>query len=67
MSWITDCKKKAKALPVELRRKFVEEIWRGKTIGDARAAVGIEFDEAVGIIELNLVCRKILLPPDQVK
>lgn len=36
--------------PREKRQKFLDEIWSGKTIGEAYAAAGISFDVACEVM-----------------
>ena len=54
MDWMEICKKKALELTKEKRQEFLDLIWQGKTIKEAYTGCGITFDEANGIIMLNI-------------
>ncbi|MBI3584222.1 MAG: hypothetical protein HY096_09795 [Nitrospinae bacterium] len=60
MNWRQECKYKAQRLEIDRRHKFLDLIWQGKTIGQAADEVGITFDEANGIIMLNLKKHKLI-------
>ena len=49
------CRKEAMKLPKETRQKFINGIWHGMTIKEAYDEVGISFEAAIGIIDMNLV------------
>ena len=54
MSLIEQCMKKALALPKEKRQEFLDLMWAGKTIGQSQNICNIGFDEAIGIMNLNI-------------
>jgi len=53
VTWRSECKKAAQALPLETRQRFLDLMWAGNTIGQACEQCGIDQDAAVGIIDLN--------------
>lgn len=50
-----ECRKAAMALPRETRQKFLNGIWHGMSIKEAYEEVGISFEAALGIMNMNLV------------
>lgn len=54
MGWLEECDKAAKALTPEQRQKFLDELWTGKTLGEARELAGISFDAANGVVRQNI-------------
>lgn len=60
MDWIEECKIDAMKLKKEKRQQFIDLIWKNKTIGEARKECGITFNEASGIMTLNILNRPYL-------
>lgn len=58
--WLEKCRRVARALPQAKRQEFLDHIWSGKTIGESRALAGLDFDQANGVMHLNLVERTLL-------
>lgn len=54
MGWLDECDEAAKALTNEQRQMFLDEIWNGKTLGEARETAGISFDAANGVVRQNI-------------
>ena len=54
MSWTDDCKKKALALPKEKRQEFLDAMHRGGSIKENYEKLNLSFDEANGIMMLNI-------------
>ena len=54
MNWLDECRVAAEALSQETRQKFMDLIWSGKSIGEARIELGISFDAANGIMQMNI-------------
>jgi len=52
--WDVKCKREAMALPKEKRQQFLNLMHKSYTIGEAYAECGITFDEANGIMMLNI-------------
>lgn len=52
--WDEECKQKAMELTKEKRQEFLDLMWNGKTIKEAYTICKISFDEANGIMMLNL-------------
>jgi hypothetical protein len=49
------CRSAAMELSKETRQKFINGIWHGLTIQQAYEEVGISFEAALGIMNMNLV------------
>jgi hypothetical protein len=47
-------KRKAMELPREKRQEFMDYIWQGMTIGEARSKAGIGLYEALAIVNMNI-------------
>jgi len=47
-------REEALSLPNEKRQEFMDYIWDGMTIGEAQEKAGIEFHQAMGILDLNI-------------
>ncbi len=60
ISWKTRCKLAATKLPREKRQEFLDYMWQGMTIGEAKEKAGVTFEEANGIIMLNMKSALIL-------
>ncbi len=60
MSWFYDCKKAAAALSVEKKQEFLDLIHQGESIGNSRAACGISFEAANGIIQAHMEENKFI-------
>lgn len=54
MNWIEQCVSDAKKLSKEKRQEFLDAIWSGVTLGEASKKAGITFDEANGIMHMNI-------------
>jgi len=54
MNWLNECRVAAEALSQETRQKFMDLIWSGKSIGEARTELDISFDAANGIMLMNI-------------
>ena len=54
VSWITKCKRAALNLPIEKRQEFLDYLWEGMSVGDAREKAGLSFDQASGVVMLNM-------------
>lgn len=54
MNWIEECRGKAIALTKEKRQEFLDYIWKGLNLGDAYKKANITFDEANGIMNMNI-------------
>jgi hypothetical protein len=54
MNWLKECDIAAEKLSAEKKQEFLDQIWEGKTLGDAREICGISFDAANGIIRANI-------------
>ncbi len=54
MNWMQRCKKEAMDLTVETRQAFLDLMWQGKSIGEARDELDITFDAANGIMMINI-------------
>jgi hypothetical protein len=52
--WDDKCKREAKALPKEKRQQFLDLMHKSYTIKEAYTECGISFDEANGIMMLNI-------------
>lgn len=50
MGWKKDCAAAARELTKEKRQEFLDLMWAGKTLGEAREQCGISSDAAVGIL-----------------
>ena len=55
------CRKAAMELPREQRQKFLNGIWHGMTIKEAYEEVGISFEAALGVLNMNLVRETTLI------
>ena len=44
--------------PIEKRQKFIDEIWAGKTISEAYEAADLTFEQALGVMNLNVVTNQ---------
>ena len=60
ISWLTKCKIAARKLPKEKRQEFLDYMWSGMTLGEAREKAGITFEEATGIMMINMRERILL-------
>jgi hypothetical protein len=49
------CRKAAMSCPKETRQKFINCMWHGLTLKQAYEEVGISFEAALGIMNMNLV------------
>ncbi len=54
VSWKIKCKRDALKLGKMKRQEFLDYIWEGMSVGEARKKAGISFDEANGILILNM-------------
>lgn len=45
----------AQAVPIETRQAFLDGINGCRSIGDTRHAVGISFEAAMGVIQMNII------------
>lgn len=50
----------ALSLPMATRQALIDKLQEGKTIGEAREAVGISFEAAIGTINMNIGNLKFL-------
>ena len=48
------CRAEADAVPQEVKQKYLDLLWAGKNIGDARAEVGISLNAATQITMDNI-------------
>ena len=60
MGYKYQCKKEAKELTKEKRQEYLDYIHDRLTIGEARIKAGITFNQAFGIIEMNMKTYKYL-------
>ena len=54
VSWKTQCKRAALRLPKMKRQEFLDYMWQGMTLGEAKEKAGISFEEANGVMLLNM-------------
>ena len=54
MGWLEECDKAASELTQEQRQAFLNELWAGKTLGEAREVAGVSFDAANGVVRQNI-------------
>lgn len=47
------CEQAASDVGQEKRQEFLDHLWSGMTLGDAREAAGISFDAALGTVNMN--------------
>jgi len=52
--WDVKCKREALALSKEKRQQFLDLMWAGKSIKEAYTLADITFDEANGIMMVNI-------------
>lgn len=45
----------AEKLPQETRQLFLDHVWAGKKIGEAMKEAGICLEEAMGVMDMNIV------------
>lgn len=50
----TRCKEDARSLSKKKRQEFMDYIWQGMTIGEAQEKANITFEQALGILDLNI-------------
>lgn len=53
-SIIKQWKEKALSLPKEKRQEFMDYIFEGLTIGQAQEKANVTFEQAMGILDLNI-------------
>lgn len=54
MNWLSQCDQEAKQLTQGKRQQFLDAIWRGNTLDQARESTGISFNAANGIMRMNI-------------
>lgn len=54
MGWLEECDRAASELTPEQKQSFLNEIWAGKTLGEASESAGISFDAANGVMRQNI-------------
>lgn len=55
MNWIDVCAFEAEKLSKEKRQEFLDLMWKGKSIGEAKEVVGISLEAACGVMDMNIV------------
>lgn len=58
MDWLGECDVAAEKLSVDKRQEFLDQIWKGKTLGEEMGICGISFDAANGVIRANIENHK---------
>ena len=44
----------AMTLPLETRQRFLDLMWASKTLGEAQRTCDITFDQAMGLMDMNI-------------
>lgn len=52
--------REANETPIDIRQKFLDLMWSGKTLGDAREELDLTFEAANGIMLMNIQSRTFL-------
>ena len=58
--WLGKIKLDAENLSIEKRQEFLDYLHEGMTIGEAYTKAGITFDEANGVINMNIKSHEYL-------
>ena len=42
------------AVPIETRQRFLDALWAGNNVGQATVIAGMTFDQAMGVVAMNI-------------
>jgi hypothetical protein len=54
MNWLEKCRSDAMKLSKERRQEFLDAMWKGGTLKENYDKLGLTFDEANGIMSINI-------------